>query len=803
MKKFSCLILIFVIIASLASLPVLGQTQKWIRQSEIRPRISAAGDQSEGMFGDFQTTWYFDGAMDDRGGHPEEGWIRSWIRNAGSRFGCRNWYNPETGETFPIKLGGAPYGADNRDIVQFAVPDENMVFIHKYYRYHPPQIIVDGLPLQSAFPRVGDHYAPERVWGTADVMVESHFRNWLGLDITQRVLVWVSKHHNQYVVYDWTIVNSGNIDLDEEIEREGLSLDSLYFIRQLEMTVLSENERKSEWYTWTGVYPDWDEPRDSVRCMISYPAIDFERGGGPPWTGDALGCFIWDRDYLDDASSGGEVMLYVPQVDAEGKPVYPIGPGAGAESGAPENYPETDDVTQPVSHGRWGPDDLEFKNSSDGTAPEDWVTVYNSMIYGEKGDPVYDPLVEYMEGTYPNTYHPVPTDMRGYLRWNDQTAENPAVFWHACGMMSMGPFDLDYQDTLRLVWADCGGRLDPQTAYNVGRSWKDSTITFVTHSGDTLDINDISLTAPHLPNQADTIHIPPVYRHNPSRWQDDGYASDRANLIKDMWVHSTVDSVIRHAINAQWNFDHDYEIPVPPPPPSIEVKSMADQISIRWWYEMSSDVPSDLDGFKVYRSSGTRGAGPLLTNDGVIGEWEMIHKAEADDTSYNDTTAVRGEDYYYYVAAFDDGTHPEADDPDGVTGTAESLESGRWQNNTFGVVGAASLKRAGVSDLSNVRVVPNPYNIASPRMMYEGGSEKINFFNLTGNCTIRIYTLTGDLVSTIEHDDGSGDEAWDNPTGELYQVTSETQRAVTGVYIANIHDNDTEESVNVKFVIIR
>jgi hypothetical protein len=805
MKKFFCLILI-VIITSLVSFPILGQTQKWIRQSEMQPRISAAGDQSETMYGDFQTCWYFDGAMDDRAGFPEDGWIRSWIRNSGARFGCRNWWNPATGSILPIKLGGAPYGLANHSIVQFAVPDENMVSIHAYYRYHPPAIIVDDLPIETTFPRGGDHYAPERVWGTADVMVESHIRNWLGLDIYQRVLSWVSHHHNQYVIYDWTIVNSGNIDLDDTLEREGYALDSLYFMRQLEMTVLSENERKAEWYTWTGVYPDGETPRDSVRCLISYGDIDWERGGGPNWQGDGLGCFVWTRDYLDDASSGGEAFLYVPQ-----SPDVAMGPGPNAESGDVENHPETDDITQPRSHGRWGPDDLEFKNHSNDQPPESWPTVYNSMIYGEKGDPVYSPLVEYMTGTYPNTYHPVPPDMRGYVRWNDQTAENSAVFWHAVGMTSMGPFHLDYGDSIRIVWADCGGRLSEQTSWEVGHRWKDSSITFVTQSGDTLDINDISLTAPHLPNQTDTIHIPPVYRNNPTRWQDDGYACDRANLIKDMYVYSTVDSVIRHAINAQWNFDHDYIVPVPPPPPSIEIRSLADQIAVRWWYEEAADAPSDLAGFKIYRSVGR--AGPVLANEGVLGVWNLIFQCggsnpggDVDYSStivyeYADSTAIRGENYYYYVAAFDDGTQPEAPGGD-VTGTTEVLESGRWQNYTFGVIGAASLKRHGAADLSNVRVVPNPYNVASPNMMYQG-EEKINFFNLTGNCTIRIYTLTGDLITTIEHTDGSGDEPWDNPTRELYQLTDLGQRVVSGLYIAHIVDNDTDESTNVKFVIIR
>ncbi len=792
MKKFTCLFLIFAIVASLISLPVLG-AQKWIQQSEIQPKITDAFDQSEIAFGNFEVTWYFHGAMSETEGN-RDGWIRSWLRNAGSRWGCRNWYDPIGDSIMPIRLGGAPYGTADASTVQFTVPDSLGVTIHKYFRYHPPSIIVDGVPLQKPT-GIGDEYAPEKVLGTADVMVEGHARNWMGLDIYYRLLSWVSKHHNQYIVYDITAVNSGNIDLDEEIEREGYSLDSLYFMRQLELFPNNQTETKGEWFTWTGVYPDWDEPKDSVRCLISYPAIEWERGGGAPWKGDPLGCYLWERDYLDDPCSGGEVTLYVP-TSAD----VAMGPGSDARN--PENHPETDDVTQPVSHGNWGPDDMEYKRHSGVQPPEDWEQCYDAMKWGEKGDPDYTDYVDWMTGTYPNTYHPVPPDLRGYERWNDLN-QNGLVFWHAMAQAGYGPFNLEYGDSIRIVWAQCGGRLDARSSWELGQAWKDSTITFVTQSGDTLDINDISMTAPHLPNEADTIHIPPVYRNNPWRWQDDGYANDAANLIKDMWVHSTVDSVIRHSINAQWNFDHNYKIPVPPPPPSIEITPGADQIVIEWWYEDEADRPSDLAGFKLYRSVGSAGLGPLVENEGVLGEWEVIYEAGTNEGTFSDTTALRGEDYYYYVAAFDDGTHPEAEDPNDVTGVAESLESGRFQNYTFGVMGAASLKRPTGNSLSQIRVVPNPFNSASKNMQYGGGSDKINFFDLPGNCTIKIYNFSGDLIKTIEHTDGSGDEAWENPTGEQYQVTGAGQHIVSGLYIANIVDNETNESINVKFVIIR
>ncbi|MEO0293511.1 MAG: hypothetical protein ABIN61_04720 [candidate division WOR-3 bacterium] len=810
-EKFYCFALVFILTTSLIPLPILGISEKWIQESEIHPRISAAADQSEAVFGNFQSTWYFDGAKDPRSGQPDDGWVRSWLRNSGSVWGCRNWKDPETGTIYPVKLGGANYGKSEPTKIQFPVPDlEGGLSICRYYRYRPPKIIVNGIPIQRAF-GIGDFYAPNKVWGTADVMVETHSRTWLGLDIYQRVLVWVSKNHNQYVIYDWTVVNTGNVDLDPEIEREGEALDSLYFMRELEMTVNSEDERKSEWYTWSGVYPP-ESPNwtwwDSVRCLISYAALEYDRYGYSTW-GDAYGSFM-EYDYLDDCASGCEVTLFAPKTDANHKPIKPIGPGPNASSGKPENYPENDDVTQPRAHGFHGPDDLKYKHHSIERPPDEWEVVYNAMIYGEKGDPTYDPYVEYMEGTYPSTYHPKPTDKRGVWRWNDLEPD-AQVFWHIVGWSSMGPFHLEYGDSLRIVWANCGGRLSEETAWRVGKAWKDSSITFVTKSGDTIDINDISYTFPHVPNPKDTIHIPPVYRHFPV-WQDPGHQCDRANLIKDMWVYTTVDSAIRHAINAQWNFDHDYLAPVPPPPPSIEVTSMPNYIYIKWWYEEEADKPSDLAGFKVYRSRGR--AGPLLTNEGVAGKWELVFQCGGsnpgggvDWTSdivyeYKDQNVIRGENYYYYVAAFDDGTHPETPYPGDVKGSPEPLESGRWQNYTFGVIGAASLQREAASDLSNVRVVPNPFNAATVLGRYGEGSDKINFFGLTEDCTIRIYTFTGDLIKTINHK-GSGDEAWVNPTKEIYQVTEEGQHLASDIYIANIVDNKTGETVNVKFVIIR
>ena len=54
----------------------------------------------------------------------------------------------------------------------------------------------------------------------------------------------------------------------------------------------------------------------------------------------------------------------------------------------------------------------------------------------------------------------------------------------------------------------------------------------------------------------------------------------------------------------------------------------------------------------------------------------------------------------------------------------------------------------------------------------------------------------GELVETIEHTDGSGDEYWD-------QTTSSRQVVASGLYIAHITDNASGDTAERKFVIIR
>ena len=86
-------------------------------------------------------------------------------------------------------------------------------------------------------------------------------------------------------------------------------------------------------------------------------------------------------------------------------------------------------------------------------------------------------------------------------------------------------------------------------------------------------------------------------------------------------------------------------------------------------------------------------------------------------------------------------------------------------------------------NLDNIKVVPNPYlanALWEPKNPYSSGRgpRSIHFTHLPNQCTIRIFTVSGELVKEIEHvsnlADGSAE--WD-------LLTRDNLSASYGVYI--------------------
>ncbi|MBX2989750.1 MAG: T9SS type A sorting domain-containing protein [Bacteroidetes bacterium] len=140
-----------------------------------------------------------------------------------------------------------------------------------------------------------------------------------------------------------------------------------------------------------------------------------------------------------------------------------------------------------------------------------------------------------------------------------------------------------------------------------------------------------------------------------------------------------------------------------------------------------------------------------------------------------------------------------------VTVPVEPLESGKLTNAV-----RVDLPFAISQDANKVSVVPNPYRTDRDYKLESGGYEgltsswtenerKVKFINLPEKCIIRIFSLSGDLVRTVQHDGGGGTF----PRGDAdVLLVSESNRALaSGIYIFTVESNLGVQTG--KFVIIR
>jgi len=308
-----------------------------------------------------------------------------------------------------------------------------------------------------------------------------------------------------------------------------------------------------------------------------------------------------------------------------------------------------------------------------------------------------------------------------------------------CMDWDYGPYTLAPGDSIKIVMAEAVDGLDTEEATVIGRRFK---------------------------QKGEDVEAPITFRGK--------------TMGKNDWWYTGRDSLMQTYQRAQM---HYYEglgsIPEPPiPPRSFTVTSGVNEINIEW-------TPGSIspEQWELYRSESF-----------VIGlpekdfQYEKIATLDPGTTSFTDTEVVRGVDYYYYLQAV--GSAMENDGS--IMTDPGPLRSNRVITQTWD---PANLKRSPGEQLSDFRVVPNPLDLsASTTVRYRSRDLRIGFLDIPGECTIRIYTESGQLVKTIEHTDGSGDEFWNLRTDDQQIIAS-------GIYIASI-TSDEGRAVE-KFIVAR
>jgi hypothetical protein len=83
-----------------------------------------------------------------------------------------------------------------------------------------------------------------------------------------------------------------------------------------------------------------------------------------------------------------------------------------------------------------------------------------------------------------------------------------------------------------------------------------------------------------------------------------------------------------------------------------------------------------------------------------------------------------------------------------------------YQGSMWRLSLAGGANELAAADLSRITVVPNPFIVAN-EITRGQGRQRMLFNNLPPVATIRIYTISGNLVRIMEHSDGSGTAEWD------------------------------------------
>lgn len=222
-----------------------------------------------------------------------------------------------------------------------------------------------------------------------------------------------------------------------------------------------------------------------------------------------------------------------------------------------------------------------------------------------------------------------------------------------------------------------------------------------------------------------------------------------------------------------------YQLPIPVPSPVITVRSNELAENVITW-EASPET------FTSPRLQGTFSHYEVFRSIHPLGPWERIDSITAGDPRYyaagsysiKDTATRVGESFYYSVITVD--------------------ASGNRSSRSTGNVQLHPTQLGGTVGLDKVTVVPNPFLVKSGFGGSTAASDPsglIGFYNLPQVCTIRIFSYSGQLVQTIEHNSGLYSVAY-------MQVTRNNQLMASGLYFYVV-ETPSGQRTNGKFVIIR
>jgi len=237
----------------------------------------------------------------------------------------------------------------------------------------------------------------------------------------------------------------------------------------------------------------------------------------------------------------------------------------------------------------------------------------------------------------------------------------------------------------------------------------------------------------------------------------------------DMKTDKAFNNLVKHLKSAKDAFAWGYDLPDPPPDVKVNISATPQGNNLLTWDataddatdpDYSGDEAKDVKGYRVYQSAFKRD------------DWKLVADIPVKDLNYyrdgkytfTDTKSLAGFTYTYSVRTYDKG-HGNWN---GRGVAIPSLENGnsspeQWANGVD--VSVPYIPSTAASDQlqQKVIVVPNPYKEDGAHAYQSKGV--IRFLNIPRKCKISIYTVAGELMAEINHDNPTrGEATWAQTT---------------------------------------
>ena len=606
----------------------------------------------------------------------------------------------------------------------------------------------------------------------------------LGIEVTQRSFAWSYSHARDFIIFDLSLKNVGEdtlrdiyvgLFLDADCGHCGEYWDKAWddvtgFRRWRDPgdTLWPEG---TTYYSW--FYPDGIDVGGTAKVQSPADRIDVA------WAADANGFSA--PDGWPTPGVFGTRLIQTPNPNvriAYNWWYYPPNGWAPPEVCAPTDPENPDDVLGE-------PDTDELK----------YILLTNGYIDPDQLDPVNGLCAAPADARYVLSCGPV------FPPWRDPN--DPTQWYCATG------------DSIPIYLAYVAGE-----AFHVDAAIPNGPTDYEGH----YDFSDLAVNA----SWAYTVY------DNPGLDTDqDGYRGDYVVSAFGDTAWLTGDRV------------PDFLAPGPPPAPSVTVVPGDGRVTILWDGDLSETAIDavtgikDFEGYRLYRSYSSATAeiagysrlaqydlplrdgswvwhGDTIPADSLnLGmghdDWppppvseELASEYPACDYMFVDEPVLNGLPGYYSVTAFDFGFRRGGQWFAPVQ--VEPIESAPSASH----VRAVAHPEAGTGVDDRVWVVPNPYKDSEDynsirwenwnRAGWSEHSRRLDFCGLPPRCTIRIFSMGGDLVDEIRHP--SGHPVATESTEPWNIISRDFQAVVSGIYIFSVEYENGDNQLG-RFVVIK